>query len=130
MSYSDSGADGFFYSQDYYLDADNEQGYDLTVVLTQKFSDEVTIVPIIEIRGTELDEVVTMPKTTTPQCKIFCEIAGNKSYNEMTLNVVVPYGTVFKLWLYKKGASKQNCLNYEVTITNKVLIKETKSLSS
>jgi hypothetical protein len=66
MSFTDSGADGFFYSQDYYLDADNEEGYDLTVILTQKFTDEVTIVPVIEIRGTELDEAVTMPKTTSP----------------------------------------------------------------
>lgn len=48
----------------------------------------------------------------------------------MTLNVMVPYGTIFKLWLYKKGASKQNCLNYEVSITNRVLTKDTKLLSS
>ena len=48
----------------------------------------------------------------------------------MTLNIVVPYGTIFKLWLYKKATNKQTVLNYEVKITNKALSKEVKPVSS
>jgi hypothetical protein len=66
LSFSDDGAEGFFFSQDYYLNAENEEGYDLTVYLTQKFNDEVTIVPIIEIRGTELDDPVNYGRTDVP----------------------------------------------------------------
>jgi hypothetical protein len=56
MTIENTGSEGFFFFQDYFIDQDNESGYDLTVTLVQKFSDEVTILPIIEIRGTELED--------------------------------------------------------------------------
>lgn len=66
MSFSDDGQEGFFYQQDFYLNADNQEGYDLTISLSQKFTDEVTIVPLIEIRATEQDDPVKIEKTQTP----------------------------------------------------------------
>lgn len=39
----------------------------------------------------------------------------------MTLNTVVPYGTLFRVWLYKKASNKKICLNYELTIKHKSL---------
>jgi hypothetical protein len=56
MTIDNTGIEGFFFFQDYFIDQDNDSGYDLTVTLVQKFSDEVTILPIIEIRGTELED--------------------------------------------------------------------------
>jgi len=38
-------------------------------------------VPVIEIKGTELDDPINFGKSDVPFCKIFCELAGHKSYN-------------------------------------------------
>lgn len=39
----------------------------------------------------------------------------------MTLNTVVPFGTLFRVWLYKKASNKKVCLNYELIIKHKSL---------
>lgn len=81
MTFENTGSEGFFFYQDYFIDQDNDSGYDLTVTLAQKFSDEVTILPMIEIRGTELEDAGKSKQISKPECKIFCEIAGHKGYN-------------------------------------------------
>jgi hypothetical protein len=129
VTFKDQGSEGFFFYQDYFLDPLAVDGYSLTVSLSQKFSDPVTIVPIIEILATEQDDPVNK-KLTSPQCLIFCEIGGAKSYNEMSVNVVVPYGTLFRVWLYKKSTSAATCLNYELQIKNKALDKPSQTLAS
>ena len=50
----------------------------------------------------------------------------------MTLNTVVPYGTLFRVWIYKKASDKKSCLNYDLTIKHTSLsnVKEIVTASS
>jgi len=80
-------------------------------------------VPIIEVLGLEQEEPDLAKNPQTPNCQISCDYAGHKSYNEMMLNIVVPFGTQFRVWLYKR-ASSSSCLNYQLKVSHNVIRKK------
>ena len=102
----------------------------MSIILSQKFIDQVTIVPLIEVRGTEMEDAGPKRNYSSPECTSFCEIGGHKGYNALTLNTVVPYGTLFRVWLYKNASEKKDCINYDLTITHKSLTNRNELVSA
>lgn len=48
----------------------------------------------------------------------------------MTMNFVVPYGTLFRVWLYKKPTASDACLNFELEVKWDLLKTEDEELAA
>lgn len=123
-----SGKEMFFHQQLYYInDFDDSSEYEIQVELSQKFIDQSTVVPWIEVLETGIDYDDVRPSkyySERPQCSSRCVLAGHKSYNQFTLSSVIPSWTLFRVWLhistpalYMENAKlRDTCSNYAINV--------------
>lgn len=122
----------FFYAQDYFIKKDETlHEFDLQIMLSQKFIDQHTIVPIVEVLEIDLEsehdyDINDYKLGQHPECHLECLIGGHKLYNAFSIMTSVPHGSLVRVWLYQDEClnpvkllakkTAETCVNYALSV--------------